>query len=200
MSANDPKRTFPSPLLRQGSWIKGKNCRRNRSSERPVKAIRRDLVRAGEQSLKAQVVAVRRRYSPPNRSRLKVAWRHPLRPNGLPGTSSIRHGLTECNGPPHSAQRRRAESCAMVRPSGEATCLVSAASCGIEGRSRWRCSRFHLGVPPSKLKLSKSPALVVPSNRYLEGAYFLLLRLAFSTSDESLSACLHYLYALKGRL
>ena len=30
----------------------------------------------------------------------------PLRPSGLPSTSSRRHGLTECNGPPHSAHRR----------------------------------------------------------------------------------------------
>ena len=38
---------------------------------------------------------------------------HPLRPNGLPRTSSIRHGLTECSGPPHSAHRSRSDSCAM---------------------------------------------------------------------------------------
>ena len=26
------------------------------------------------------------------------------------------HGLTECSGPPHSAQRSRSDNCAMVRP------------------------------------------------------------------------------------
>jgi hypothetical protein len=46
---------------------------------------------------------------------LKVPY-HPLRPTGLPSKSSTRHGLTECSGPPHSAQRSRAESCAMVSP------------------------------------------------------------------------------------
>jgi hypothetical protein len=41
---------------------------------------------------------------------------YPLRPSGLPITLSTRHGFTECKGPPHSAQRSRAESCAMVSP------------------------------------------------------------------------------------
>ena len=41
---------------------------------------------------------------------------YPRHPSGLPSTSSIRHGLTDCTGPPHSAQRSRAESCAMVSP------------------------------------------------------------------------------------
>src|SRR5262245_11801421 len=36
--------------------------------------------------------------------------------DGLLFTSSNRHGLTECTCPPHSAQRSRAESCAMVNP------------------------------------------------------------------------------------
>jgi hypothetical protein len=38
----------------------------------------------------------------------------PLRPNGLPSVSSIRHGLMECKPLPHSAQRSRADSWAMV--------------------------------------------------------------------------------------
>ena len=40
----------------------------------------------------------------------------PLRPSGLPITSLTRHGLTEWTGPAHSAQRSRAESCAIVSP------------------------------------------------------------------------------------
>src|SRR5262245_65151752 len=47
---------------------------------------------------------------------LAPRWHQPRRPGGSPNTSSNRHGLTECNGPPHSAHRSRAESCAMVRP------------------------------------------------------------------------------------
>ena len=43
--------------------------------------------------------------------------RYPRLPNGLPRVSSNRHGLTERTWPPHSAQRRRADSCEMVRPS-----------------------------------------------------------------------------------
>jgi hypothetical protein len=43
-----------------------------------------------------------------------ACWRAAERPNGLPSTSSIRHGLTECSWPPHSAQRSRAESCAVA--------------------------------------------------------------------------------------
>ena len=39
-----------------------------------------------------------------------------LYPSGLPSTSSSRHGLTDCTGPPHYAQRSRAESRAMVSP------------------------------------------------------------------------------------
>ena len=35
---------------------------------------------------------------------------YPRRPSGFPIMSSNRHGLTECSGPPHSAQRL-AESC-----------------------------------------------------------------------------------------
>ena len=62
---------------------------------------------------------------------------YPLRPNGLPSTSSSRHGLTECRGPPHSAHRSRAESCAMVSP-------VEIA--GADGRSEQRVSRAKLGV------------------------------------------------------
>jgi hypothetical protein len=42
-----------------------------------------------------------------------VTCNHPPRPNGLPRISSIRHGLTERNSPPHSAQWSRAESCEM---------------------------------------------------------------------------------------
>jgi hypothetical protein len=41
---------------------------------------------------------------------------YPLRPNGFPSTSSIRHGLTDWTDPPHSMQRSRAESCARVSP------------------------------------------------------------------------------------
>jgi hypothetical protein len=54
----------------------------------------------------------RKRPTVPRLLRLAVSGQadHPLRPNGLPITSSTRHGLTECSRPPHSAQRSRAES------------------------------------------------------------------------------------------
>jgi hypothetical protein len=43
---------------------------------------------------------------------------YPL-PKRLASTSSIRQGLTECNGLPHSAQRSRWESCATFWKPGE---------------------------------------------------------------------------------
>ena len=42
--------------------------------------------------------------------RLLQWFRYTLRPNGFPSTSACRHGLTDCSGPPHSAQRSRSDS------------------------------------------------------------------------------------------
>src|SRR5262245_31552870 len=55
------------------------------------------------------------------------------------------------------------------------------------------------GFPRRDLGSRTAPALVSPSNRYPEGAYFLLLRLAFSTSDESLSALSRKPHAYQSR-
>jgi hypothetical protein len=41
---------------------------------------------------------------------------HPRRPSGFPSMSACRQGFTDCNGPPHSAQRSLAESAASVSP------------------------------------------------------------------------------------
>jgi hypothetical protein len=59
--------------------------------------------------------------------------------------SSIRHGLTDRNGPPHSAQRSRAESCAMVRPNEMRIEVPVRRVPGRYAAVVVRCSHFKVG-------------------------------------------------------
>src|SRR5262249_44920107 len=50
-------------------------------------------------TLSSRVLSLCRNQAPT----LRAGGFRPLRPIGFPSTSSCRHGLTECNGPPHGA-------------------------------------------------------------------------------------------------